>query len=94
MRSEDYEWDDRKAASNFVRHGVTFEAARGVFDDPFALEFVDDREDYGEDRFVVIGMVGQRLLAVVYSQRGERVRLISARGAEPSEQRHYHEQNR
>ena len=45
MQDDDIEWDDRKAASNFARHGVTFEAARGVFRDPFALEFSDDRED-------------------------------------------------
>ena len=94
MQDDDIEWDDRKAASNFARHGVTFEAARGVFRDPFALEFSDDREDYGEERFVVIGMAGGRMLVVVYTLRDERIRLISARGAEPHEQRHYHEQNR
>jgi uncharacterized protein len=93
MNDGNYQWDDAKAASNYAKHGVTFEAARDVFKDPFAIEFIDDREDYGEDRFILIGMAGQRLLAVVYTMRDERIRLISARGAEPFEQRQYHEQN-
>jgi len=67
--------------------------ARDVFKDPFAIEFVDDREDYGEERFILIGMAGHRLLVVVYTLRDDGIRLISARGAEPFEQRQYHEQN-
>ena len=93
MDDGSYRWDDAKAASNYIKHGVTFEAAHDVFKDPFAIEFVDDREDYGEDRFILIGMAGQRLLVVVYTIRDERIRLISARGAEPFEQRQYHEQD-
>jgi len=82
--------DDRKAADNYIKHGVRFEAARDVFKDPFAIEWVDDREDYGEERFAIIGMVDNRLLFVVYAMR-ECIRMISARGAEPYEQRQYHE---
>ena len=93
MDDGNYQWDDAKAASNYAKHGVTFEAARDAFKDPFAIEFIDDREDYGEDRFILIGMAGQRLLVVAYAMRDKRVRLISARGAEPFEQRQYHEQN-
>jgi uncharacterized protein len=93
MDDGNYQWDDAKAASNYAKHGVTFEAGRDVFKDPFAIEFIDDREDYGEDRFILIGMAGQRLLAVVYTMRDERIRLISARGAEPFERRQHHEQN-
>ena len=88
-----FQWDDRKAASNYAKHGVTFEAARDVFKDAFAIEEIDDREIYGEERCVLIGMASGRPLAVVYTMRGERVRLISARGAEPYEQREYHEKN-
>jgi len=51
--------------------------------DRFAIEWQDDREDYGEDRFVIIGMVSNRLLFVAYTMRGEAIRIISARGAEP-----------
>ena len=93
MDDGDYQWDDAKAASNYAKHEVNFEAARDVFKDPFAIEFIDDRKDYGEERFILIGMAGHRLLVVVYTMRGERIRLISARGAEPFEQRQYHEQN-
>jgi uncharacterized protein len=94
MGDESFEWDEGKAAFNAAKHGVRFEAARNVFNDPFAIENVDDREDYGEDRFILIGMASGRLLAVVYTIRGETIRIISARGAEPYEQRAYHEQNR
>ena len=87
-----FQWDDRKAVSNYARHGVRFEAARDVFTDPFAIEQIDDREDYGEERFFLIGMASRRVLVVVYAMRDERIRVISARGAEPYEQREYHEQ--
>jgi uncharacterized DUF497 family protein len=60
---------------------VSFEAARLVFDDPHNLDEVDDRFDYGEDRFSVIGMVKGELLTVSYTERGDRIRIISARRA-------------
>jgi uncharacterized DUF497 family protein len=59
----------------------------------FAIEQVDDRENYGEERFTIIGMVENRLLFVAYTMRGENIRIISARGAEPHERRSYHEEN-
>ncbi|MHB8066807.1 MAG: BrnT family toxin [Desulfobaccales bacterium] len=93
MRNDAFEWDEIKAAKNYAAHGVSFEAARDVFKDPFAIEWCDDREPYGEDRFVIIGMVEGRLLYVVYTMRGEVIRIISARGAESYEKRRYHEEN-
>ena len=51
MRDGEFEWDDAKAAESYVKHGVSFAAARLVFADPFAIEWVDDRYDYGEARF-------------------------------------------
>ncbi len=93
MNDGKFQWDERKAASNIVEHGVTFDAARDVFKDPFAVEQLDDRENYGEDRFTIIGMARGRLLFVAYTMRGETIRIISARGAEPLEQREYHEQD-
>jgi uncharacterized protein len=74
-------------------HGVTFEMARDVFKDPFAIDRPDDRYDYSEDRANIIGMVAARLLYVAYTMRGERIRIISARGAEPHERRQCHEDN-
>ena len=50
MNDGKFRWDDRKAASNVVDHGVTFDSARDVFKDPFAVEQLDDRENCGEDR--------------------------------------------
>jgi uncharacterized protein len=94
MNDDVFEWDTNKAASNYAKHGVTFEAAKGVFKDPFAIEQLDDRANYGEDRFILLGMAsGNRLLVVIYTMRGDRIRIISARGAEPYEQREYHEQD-
>ena len=56
MNDGRFQWDDEKAVSNYGKHRVRFEAARNVFKDPFAVELIDDRHDYGEDRFVLIGM--------------------------------------
>jgi uncharacterized DUF497 family protein len=91
MDELEFEWDAAKAARNQFDHGVTL--ARDVFKDPFAIEGLDDREYYGEDRYVIIGMVDNRLLYVAYAMRGEVIRIISARGAEPHERRQYHEDN-
>jgi hypothetical protein len=93
MHDDAFAWDEGKAAKNYAAHGVSFEAARDVFKDPFAIEWLDDREPYGEDRFVIIGMVQGRLLYVAYTMRGDVIRIISARGAEPYEKRRYHEEN-
>lgn len=93
MVDEEFEWDDGKAAANVRKHGVVFEEARDVFRDPLAIELLDDREAYGEDRFVLIGMTQSRVLVVVYVLREQRNRIISARRAEPNERRAYHEQD-
>ena len=93
MNDDEFEWDDSKAAKNFATHGVAFEFARKVFRDPLALEWQDTSEDYGEERYIVVGMAESRLLFVAYTLRNNRIRLISARSAEPYEQRRYHEEN-
>ena len=93
MNDNDFEWDDAKNASNFAKHGVTFERARLVFSDVFAVGEYDDRRSYGEDRFALTGMVEGTLLFVVYAERDERVRIISARRATKSEQDDYYRQN-
>ena len=93
MTRDDFEWDEAKAAANLAKHGVSFEQACQAFDDPFAIDFVDDREDYGEYRLILLGMVENRLLVVAHTLRGDKVRIISAREAEPDERRKYHEEN-
>jgi uncharacterized protein len=93
MRNDDFEWDKAKAAANLAKHGVSFEQAREAFDDPFAIDFADDRENYGESRVILFGMVDSRLLVVAHTLRGDKVRIISVREAEPHERRKYHEEN-
>ena len=93
MKDVAFEWDDRKAAANERKHAVTFEMARDIFKDPFAIDELDQREDTSEERFLITGMVEGHMLAVAYTMRGDRIRIISARGAEPYEQRRYHEEN-
>jgi uncharacterized DUF497 family protein len=89
----EFEWHDAKAAANLQNHGVSFELAATVFKDPFAVERLDDREDYGEERFVIVGMAaGQVVLFVAYTEREERVRIISARRATQYEQEDYFRQ--
>jgi uncharacterized DUF497 family protein len=93
MRDDDFEWDDAKAAANLARHGVSFKTARLAFADVFAVEGEDLRENYGERRYVRLGMAAGRLLHVTYAMRDDRIRIISARHAEPRERRRYHEEN-
>jgi uncharacterized DUF497 family protein len=75
MIDNEFEWDDAKAADNLAKHGVPFEDARAIFKDPFAIDWFDDREDYGEERYAIIGMVDNRLLFVAYTMREQRVRI-------------------
>jgi len=89
-----FEWDPSKAAKNLEEHKVPFAVARRVFNDPFAVDDIDDREDYGEERSNIIGMVDDRLLVVTYTLRRGVVRIISARRAERPERRKYHEEKR
>ena len=93
MQSE-FEWDESKAAENYLKHGITFADSTPVFADPFAIDREDHRLDYGEERFNITGMAGNRLLVITYTIRAGRVRIIAARGAEPNERRSYHESNR
>jgi len=89
-----FEWHNVKAEANFRAHGVSFDLAKTVFNDPFAIERLDDREDYGEARFVMIGMAeGNILLFVAYAEREQRIRIISARRATQYEQDDYFQQN-
>ena len=78
MNYESFEWDDTKAAENYATHGVSFETARDVFKDAFAVDWLDERVPYGEDRYAILGMVENRLLYVAYTMRGDSIRIISA----------------
>ena len=90
----EFEWHAAKAESNLRTHGVSFEFATTVFQDAFAIEWQDDRKDYGEERFVTIGMAeGNILLFVAYTERDNRIRVISARKVTQYEQDEYFRQN-
>ena len=87
----DFEWDPKKAAENLRKHGVDFADAVGVFFDDFALT-IDDEHDT-EERFVTIGTDPlNRVLVVVYTWRGENIRIVSARKADMRERRYYEEE--
>lgn len=91
----EFEWHDAKAEANLQAHGVSFDLATTVFKDPFAVERLDDREDYGEERFVIVGMAeGNVVLFVAYTEREGRLRMISARRATQNEEDDYFEQSR
>ncbi len=94
MKNEHFEWDDDKAEANLAKHGISFLAATEVFNDCYAVDFMDGREDYGEDRSIMIGFSENRLLAVLYTLRGQRYRIISARRPDAPEIREYHDQER
>jgi len=83
-----YQWDKRKAQVNRRKHGVSFADAVAVFEDDWAITIPDDYPD--EERFVTIGrdMLG-RILVVVYTWRGDDIRIISARKATRREREQY-----
>jgi hypothetical protein len=86
------EWDAEKAASNLAKHGVDFHEAGTVLDDPLSTTFPDPDHSVDEERFLTIGLSASgRILVVGHTDRGEAVRLITARPATPAERRFYEE---
>jgi uncharacterized DUF497 family protein len=80
-----FEWLFAKAASNLRDHRISFPYAARVFLDPYRQEMLDTREEYGEERWIVLGRVDEWTLVVVYTLRGSNLRLISARKADRSD---------
>ena len=89
MQNLEFEWDDDKAQKNLLKHGIDFRDAVQIFFDPWAVEEFDDREEYGGNRFRVIGLVQGRVVLVAYAERRGTIRLISARAASSEERRTY-----
>ncbi|MGP1386036.1 MAG: BrnT family toxin [Thainema sp.] len=85
-----FEWNSDKAARNLEKHGVSFQEAMTVFNDPLSVTFPDPDHSIGESRYVIIGMsrFGQ-VLVVAHTDRADRTRIISARKATRSERRFY-----
>ena len=88
-----FEWDPRKATANRAKHGVSFEEASSVFGDPLGVIVDDPRHSHGEKRHVLLGSSEQhRLLAVMFTEREDRIRVISARRVTRRERKNYEEQ--
>jgi len=89
-----FEWDPEKAASNEQRHKIAFDEASSVFADPLSVTTVDPLHSDDEDRFGIIGISGRaRILVVCFTDREDRVRIISARVATRRERRQYEKEN-
>jgi len=88
----EFKWDENKAKRNLKKHGVSFEEASSVFGDPLALTIPDPLHSEEEDRFITLGEShSRRLLVVASTDRGNRVRIISARVATRRERKDYEE---
>lgn len=86
----EFEWDHEKAAGNYAKHGASFKEAQTVFDDPLFLDYYDPDHSYEEDRYIIVGQSHKkRLLMVAYTERGNTVRIISARPTTSKERRTY-----
>jgi len=93
-----FDWDNNKNQSNITKHGISFEEAIAIFDDPNILTFEDVRFNYGETRFVSIGQITiitqekKVIIVVIHTQRNRAIRLISARKANERERKRYEQQ--
>ena len=78
-------WDEPKRQANLNKHGVDFTDAERVFAGP-TFTFEDDREDYGEQRWVTLGLLGVQVVVIVHTETEEEIRIISMREADNNEQ--------
>jgi len=87
-----FKWDKNKAAKNLSKHGVSFEEAKTVFDDPLYVDFYDPDHSEKEERYLIVGESNRRrLLIVSYTEKEKAIRLISAREVTRSEREAYEE---
>jgi len=87
-----FEWDEKKANENLEKHGVSFDEAKTVFNDPFSVTIYDPDHSIDEHRYIDIGLSSKgRLIVVSYIERGEKIRIISSRKATKKEQKDYEE---
>ena len=87
-----FDWDPGKAKRNFAKHGVSFEEAATVFDDPLYVAFFDPEHSEEESRYIRVGCSNRkRILVIAYTERDEQTRLISARPATKQERQAYEE---
>jgi uncharacterized protein len=92
MRTVNFEWDSAKAERNRRKHGVSFPEAATVLGDPLSVTYPDPDHSKAEQRFITIGMARTgRVLIVAHTDRGENIRIISARQTTRREREHYEE---
>jgi uncharacterized protein len=85
-----FEWDKRKAAANYRKHGIRFAEASTAFRDPLSITIADPHHSIDEERFILLGQSSSRkLLVVIHTERGQRIRIISARRATAHERANY-----
>lgn len=90
-----FEWDANKARINLAKHAVSFQEATTVFGDPVSLSIPDPAHSQAEHRFIILGRSHQgKILVVVHTERGDNIRIISARSASRRERKYYEEANR
>lgn len=88
----EFEWNQRKAKANVSKHGVDFDEASTIFQDPFFIDFFDPAHSDDGERYIIIGQsIRGRLLVVSYTERRRKTRLISAREATSREKEAYEE---
>ncbi len=85
--NRDYEWDEDKRLLNIEKHGIDFVDATELFEQEHIYSYPSPRND--EERWVTVGLLGQQYVAVVWTQRSETIRVISARSARDAEKRQY-----
>lgn len=85
-----FEWDEAKRRSNHKKHGLDFRDAAKVFEKPMVTA-VDNRQEYGEERYISLGMLEDVVVVVVYTARSEKTRIISMRKAKLRERQAYEE---
>jgi len=87
----EFEWDQRKRKANLQKHGIDFTRAIQIFKGDI-VQTHDDRKDYSEKRFIAIGVAKEEVITVVYTWRGDAVRIISARKAGKDEREKYYKE--
>ena len=90
-----FEWDEDKAEANLKKHKISFEEAKTVFADPFAITIVDPKNSIDENRYIDIGAsAGGKVIVVSYTERERQIRLISCRKAAKNERKIYEEREK
>ncbi len=83
-----FEWDENKRQSNIQKHGIDFADAKRIFEG-ITLTFQDNRFDYGEQRFITMGLLREIVVVIAHTEVDETVRIISMRKATKNEQKHF-----